>query len=156
MKSIAIIFLIAGVICFGIGLYKYSVYESHEKSYYSSKNAYVGGDAYNYIINANYFTGWSVLGACFFLSSIVLFATACIKEALDNIHFSQQKQNKCSSSPVTTSSTMNHSILERSKKPEINEKPADNDPDVGDWICSKCGQRNRSYTVRCVNCLEER
>jgi hypothetical protein len=25
------------------------------------KNAYVGGDAYNYIINANYFTGFMVM-----------------------------------------------------------------------------------------------
>lgn len=41
-------------------------------------NAYVGGDAYNYIINGNYATGFFVLGAGFFLSGTVLVCTSLV------------------------------------------------------------------------------
>ena len=37
-----------------------------------SKNAYVGGDAYNYIINGNYATAFFVLTAMFVLAAIGL------------------------------------------------------------------------------------
>lgn len=38
----------------------------------TSKNVYVGGDAYNYIINANYFTGYCVgAGSCMIVASIL-------------------------------------------------------------------------------------
>lgn len=44
---------------------------SNYNSDYSSlrKNAYVGGDAYNYIINAEYFSGYVSLGGCLFITS---------------------------------------------------------------------------------------
>lgn len=41
-------------------------------------NAYVGGDAYNYIINGNYATGFFVLGEGFFLSGTVLVCTGLV------------------------------------------------------------------------------
>ena len=44
-------------------------YRNSNTSYYSkSVNAYVGGDAYNYIINACYFTGYVSLGGCLLYS----------------------------------------------------------------------------------------
>lgn len=36
-------------------------------------NAYVGGDAYNYIINGTYFTGYMVLGGSSGIASVLLF-----------------------------------------------------------------------------------
>ena len=38
-----------------------------------NKNAYVGGDAYNYIINGTYFTGYSVIASSTLLSGVILF-----------------------------------------------------------------------------------
>ncbi|MGE8037771.1 hypothetical protein B1B04_12410 [Lysinibacillus sp. KCTC 33748] len=56
---------IGAIISIGMGFYKMFVYESaDEDSYFSSKeniNAYVGGDAYNYIINGTYTTSYFVL-----------------------------------------------------------------------------------------------
>lgn len=50
-----------------------------KNNYYNSenfsrlnKNAYVGGDAYNYIINGTYFTGYLVIGSACMVSSVLL------------------------------------------------------------------------------------
>jgi len=44
-----------------------------------SKNEYVGGDAYNYIINANYFTGYCVgAGSCLIVAAILYGTQAVI------------------------------------------------------------------------------
>lgn len=47
------------------GFYKMLVYRNSESYYSESVNAYVGGDAYNYIINANYATGYFTLAIFF-------------------------------------------------------------------------------------------
>lgn len=52
------------------------VKEHYYNSDYSSKNAYVGGDAYNYIINGTYFTGYSVIGSAGMLGAVILFSNA--------------------------------------------------------------------------------
>ena len=41
------------LIFIGLGFYKMFVYEMSDLSYVKDKNVYVGGDAYNYIINAD-------------------------------------------------------------------------------------------------------
>ena len=41
------------------------VYESSELYFEDSVNSYVGGDAYNFIINASYATGYFVLALLF-------------------------------------------------------------------------------------------
>lgn len=46
------------------------VYESGEYSWSKAVNTYVGGDAYNYIINANYATGYFVLSGILVLGAI--------------------------------------------------------------------------------------
>lgn len=52
-------------ICIIMGFNKMFIYENSDLSFIPSKNAYVGGDAYNYIINASYSTAWFVLaGVC--------------------------------------------------------------------------------------------
>lgn len=72
------VLILMTMICFivsGIFFYKgYDVKNEYYNSDYSilNKNAYVGGDAYNYIINGTYFTGYSVIASAFFLSGIVL------------------------------------------------------------------------------------
>lgn len=48
-----------------MGFHKMFVYENPESFLEESVNAYVGGDAYNYIINGNYATGFFVLSLLF-------------------------------------------------------------------------------------------
>ncbi len=45
---------------------------NYHNSDYVQENAYVGGDAYNYIINSNYTTAFFVLTAMFVLAAIGL------------------------------------------------------------------------------------
>lgn len=67
MKIIGILFMLSSAIPFYLGFDKILNYENSEYFSILSKNAYVGGDAYNYIINANYFTGYMVLGLALIL-----------------------------------------------------------------------------------------
>jgi hypothetical protein len=47
----------------------------NKKDNYSYENKYVGGDAYNYQINAEYFTGYTVLAGTSFICAAILFNT---------------------------------------------------------------------------------
>lgn len=65
MKRICITFAIIGVLCLCIGFYKRVSYNNPENEYTLNGeyiNSYVGGDAYNYIINGTYFTAYVVMG----------------------------------------------------------------------------------------------
>lgn len=55
-----------------------NVYYNSENYSSLNKNAYVGGDAYNYIINGTYFTGYSVIASASALGSLIAFCTASI------------------------------------------------------------------------------
>ncbi|WP_149426792.1 MULTISPECIES: hypothetical protein [Exiguobacterium] len=80
------IFLLAFVVFLGIGFHKLTVYEnpSSDDEYTftdeeDSVNAYVGGDAYNYIINASQATAYFVLAGFSLLSAISLFILNAIQ-----------------------------------------------------------------------------
>ena len=49
------------LLCTGVGFYKMYYYNNPEYSFMDSVNAYVGGDAYNFIINSNYAAAWFTL-----------------------------------------------------------------------------------------------
>lgn len=74
LKKFLFFLAIVFVILFGVVTYK-----GYDKltNYYNSefgvlnKNAYVGGDAYNYIINGTYAAAYFVLAAGFLISGIV-------------------------------------------------------------------------------------
>lgn len=62
--------ILLAIVCFGVaGLFFYKGNDVKNNYYNSEKypklnqNAYVGGDAYNYIINGTYFTGYSVVAS---------------------------------------------------------------------------------------------
>ena len=69
-KALSSISFIISAIVLGLGLDKMFNYDSGEYYPYEYHNAYVGGDAYNYIINGNYATGFFVLAAMFALMGI--------------------------------------------------------------------------------------
>lgn len=77
-KNVSTVFLIIAIVMVvfaSIILYKaYDVknnYYSSDSNYSLNKNSYVGGDAYNYIINSGYFSGYmSMSGSLYVVSSI--------------------------------------------------------------------------------------
>lgn len=64
-------FVISAIMIY-LGYDKVANYYSTEYSPSLNKNAYVGGDAYNYIINSNYATGYYVLALMFVVLGIGL------------------------------------------------------------------------------------
>lgn len=71
--TISIVSFILAAIFTGIGFYKIFVYSNPEHSWETAQNVYVGGDAYNYIINSNYATAYFVLaGVCVLLGGIFI------------------------------------------------------------------------------------
>lgn len=76
----SLLFYLAGFFSIGYGFYKMLAYENHDSIYLDNVNAYVGGDAYNYIINSNYFVGFNVLG----LTSIIIATSIVITSAINS------------------------------------------------------------------------
>nr|WP_235788396.1 hypothetical protein [Salipaludibacillus sp. CUR1] len=83
MKFIlAVVSYIAAAIFTGVGFHKLFVYESNDSLFGEGKNAYVGADAYNYIINANYATAYFTLAILFtMIGSTFLIANYLTKRA---------------------------------------------------------------------------
>lgn len=63
--------LFLGVSSLAAGFDKIENYYNAEEYSFLNENAYVGGDAYNYIINGTYFTAYSVQGmGCLLIAAI--------------------------------------------------------------------------------------
>lgn len=90
MKVLGIIFMLSSLIPFYLGFDKIKNYANYESYSTLSKNAYVGGDAYNYIINANYFTGYVVLG----LALILIGGVILIYDQLNQLRENSEIQIK--------------------------------------------------------------
>ena len=74
------------IILFGVMTYKgYDKITNYYNSDYSmlNKNAYVGGDAYNYIINGTYAAAYFVLAAGFLISGIVCMAAGFLLAVIE-------------------------------------------------------------------------
>ena len=79
------ILVIAAIILIILGLNFIIKANDVKDNYYHSENfsslnkhVYVGGDAYNYIINSNYFTGYNVLASVSFLCSAMFICTSVL------------------------------------------------------------------------------
>lgn len=82
---IAILFYLLSAVMLYKGYDKMTNYSNPEYSFMTTHNAYVGGDAYNYIINGNYATGFFVLSGSFLItarSSAASTASAASSRAL--------------------------------------------------------------------------
>lgn len=76
---IAIILIVNGVNFIKEGFdVKENYYKSSSDLSLLNKHVYVGGDAYNYIINANYFTGYIVLGSSLCICGAISIATSLL------------------------------------------------------------------------------
>lgn len=78
LKPIKNVLVMMTIICFLVSGIFFSKGFNVKNHYYNSdytslnKNAYVGGDAYNYIINGTYFTGYVVIASASLLSGVIL------------------------------------------------------------------------------------
>jgi len=78
----SVIGFIGAIVSISMGFYKLCIYENNDSDSYfssSSKNVYVGGDAYNYIINGTYATSYFVL-------AVVCMVFACSMLILKSIN----------------------------------------------------------------------
>lgn len=83
-----VLFCLAAVFFIAFGVVTYRGYDKMTKYYNSgisslNKNAYVEGDAYNYIINGTYATAYFVLGSGFLLTSAVCMTGGLLITAID-------------------------------------------------------------------------
>lgn len=86
LKVLCVIFIIIGVIFLCIGFYKMFRYDN--SIYGDYVNAYVEGDAYNYIINGTYFTAYAVLG----MGSLIIAAITGVSGAVLSIEKEEVKE----------------------------------------------------------------
>jgi hypothetical protein len=82
MIVISIVLIIIGSILLFQGFDKKDNYYQSEYASYLNKHVYVGGDAYNYIINGTYFIGYITLATASYVISILLVCTASIIKIL--------------------------------------------------------------------------
>ena len=94
LNAVAVVALCIALILGGIALYKITAYENSEYSWGNRTNAYVGGDAYNYIINGTYFSGLSSLSGAFFVCSCISYSIGLyIKGSLAEKAFESNKEH---------------------------------------------------------------
>lgn len=94
MLAFAIIFALAGGAIFLKGAYVKNVYKNYT---FTSTNAYVGGDAYNYMINASYFSGYMAAGGACAISACVSLGFSCLlrsKAKADDITISLLSESR--------------------------------------------------------------
>jgi len=72
-----IFYLISGIMLYK-GYDKMTNYYNSEYSTSRNVNAYVGGDAYNYIINGNYATGFFALASGFIIAGTICLSSGLI------------------------------------------------------------------------------
>lgn len=77
----AVVFFCFSAIMLVNGINKMTVYNNSDYEDIN-ENAYVGGDAYNYIINGTYSTSFFALSSGFFIGGMICVATAEIKNAI--------------------------------------------------------------------------
>lgn len=95
--------------------WKHIRYSSASGEYYPYEyhNAYVGGDAYNYIINSNYATGFFVLATMFALMGIGFIVLYYLSKMADG-------QSKL----LSTNQNIEGSVHKLEQKPQADSAPA--------------------------------
>ena len=85
--AVAAILVIIGGIFFYKGFDKKNNYQNNTIDSSLSNNAYVGGDAYNYIINSEYFVGYITIGSMAFVCGSIFAGLGIV------LHFKKENQN---------------------------------------------------------------
>jgi hypothetical protein len=91
LKTGAVFSYLASAVCISLGFYKMFVYENSTLSFIEPKNVYVGGDAYNFIINANYATAYFTLATfCAVIGMTFMISYLLTKEQPKNINTKEE------------------------------------------------------------------
>lgn len=85
-KTWGIVMIVLSVIPLFMGFYKMFAYSES----YPPVNAYVGGDAYNFIINSNYATGFFVLTVGLLIAGLVCMLIGVNVEKLEEVKMQTQ------------------------------------------------------------------
>jgi hypothetical protein len=87
MKKSTFLYTLTAVFIIVFIVFSYKGYDKMNNYYnndYSYENAYVGGDAYNYIINGTHATGYYVLSGTFFIAAVISLVGGLIISEKDN------------------------------------------------------------------------
>ena len=101
LVTICVVFAILGAILIGTGFYKITSYNNPDSDYSFDTeyiNSYVGGDAYNYIINGTYFTAYAVMGT----GALIISAITGSAEAILSIKYNEKTQSQIPEKQIPT------------------------------------------------------
>lgn len=121
-------FVISAILIF-VGFEKMFVYENGESYPYDLHNAYVGGDAYNYIINGNYATAFFVLATLFALLGVGFIIVYYLHKA-DSTQELLTEQNLLKEKLAEQSSLVEHFI--QREQAELDQPPPNEDTPSSD------------------------
>lgn len=84
MRIISVIMYIGAMVFIGLGFHKLLVYENPDSYLRDSVNAYVGGDAYNFIINGTHATAYFVLATLFAIVGSTMLIVHTLRQDYEN------------------------------------------------------------------------
>lgn len=122
-----------------------------KKNNYNEYNKYVGGDAYNFIVNGTYFSGYSTLAAGMFIIAAIFISTGIMintKEDHTNaiileLSRLQRKIENPQGDPLLSNTKLDLAAISRSSETSNSS---------GMWTCSDCGDTNPSSSRICRGC----
>lgn len=129
-KVIGIITFIVSIFCLLAGFDKLWAADAY-------RNSYVGGDAYNLIINASKATAYFVLASFFVLLSIG-----------SGVFYFLGNKESSGSKKVQIREVKEVAIAKEEKKEEL--------IDENSWVCPKCGSKNNMKNLFCNKCGEKK
>ena len=120
MKTVGIFLIVLSCVAFvACGLFVDTSFDKYEHYYnfsWGSKNAYVGGDAYNYIINGTYFTAFAVYAAACGIAGFIMLVGGILTIALARTNNCRTQENKAEKEEIVNE--------EKNKEGNVIEKEA--------------------------------
>lgn len=156
--ALMVVFLLAAVIFIGMGFDKIYSYENPEDSWREHKNAYVGGDAYNYIINGTYATAYFVLGSSLGLAALltlIAYYASSILMAIRPDDLASPDRDEADKRAKEVLEKLQPVEQEEDKRERLATvmKPLDDTPK-----CARCGKTGKrlwlSKSGYCIACAE--
>lgn len=160
------VFLLLAIIFASIGFNKINKYENPDSVFGSSVNAYVGGDAYNFIINGTYFAGYCAFGGALLVCAVISAVSGlyfCGKaddeKKLDEIRKAETHSPAPVSAPAPAPSIVPTSNSEELKAP-VTAPAESSSPKIvapttlgeDEIVCPKCGKRQAGWREMCFQC----